>query len=368
MMRQRNILWFVCITAMVILLAWAGPSWAQSPCAGGAYPIGDVDKDCVVRMDDLAKLAEEWLAEVQAPEVSGTAGAPPTADLVFINDGSGPGVIVTADAGTDSYETALWLRNKLASMTGVTLDMHTYYLPYIPTRRIVVGPEAAAYYGVSIDQTYPGVENHIIRRVSRKLILAGNDGGNYRGTWHAVMGWLDMLGYRIYDYEDPDYQITPQLSEVAVGAVDVEDQPVFTSRTMWASCSSGCSRKEYWWDWLGMGGDYLYTSHNEFIPTSECGDHPDYFSWNGSVRSAFVLEGTLNDSSDEDVGYTAEVALPWTDLGWMPLGSANRVGIDQCVNDRDHKEDGYRCSDWADTLKFHVPRDWGEMVFLDASP
>ena len=27
-------------------------------------------------------------------------------------------------------------------------------------------------------------------------------------------------------------------------------------------------------------------------------------SWNSSVRSAFVLEGTLNDSSDEDVGYT----------------------------------------------------------------
>jgi len=91
-------------------------------------------------------------------------------------------------------------------------------------------------------------------------------------------------------------------------------------------------------------------------------------SWNSRVRSAFVLKGTLNDASDEDTGYTAEVALPWSELGWQPGRSGSRIGINLCVNDRDDKKDGYRHGDWAETNKFHVPRYWGEIQFADSAP
>ncbi len=91
-------------------------------------------------------------------------------------------------------------------------------------------------------------------------------------------------------------------------------------------------------------------------------------SWDSDVQSAFVLEGTLNDASDEDVGYTVEVALPWKDLNWSPGEPGSCVGLDLCVNDRDTEEDGYRYSDWANTRKFHVPRDWGEIEFVDTRP
>ena len=83
------------------------------------------------------------------------------------------------------------------------------------------------------------------------------------------------------------------------------------------------------------------------------------FSWNSKVQSAFQRTGTLNDASDEDTGYTAEVALPWSDLNIQGSSIPERIGINFCVNDRDDKKDGYRYSDWAESRVFHVPRNWG---------
>lgn len=34
--------------------------------------------------------------------------------------------------------------------------------------------------------------------------------------------------------------------------------------------------------------------------------------WSSEVRRAVVIHGTLNDSSDKDVGYTIEAAIPWS--------------------------------------------------------
>ena len=82
-------------------------------------------------------------------------------------------------------------------------------------------------------------------------------------------------------------------------------------------------------------------------------------SWNSKVQSAFQRTGTLNDASDEDTGYTAEVALPWSDLNIQGSSIPERIGINFCVNDRDDKKDGYRYSDWAESSVFHVPRNWG---------
>lgn len=89
-------------------------------------------------------------------------------------------------------------------------------------------------------------------------------------------------------------------------------------------------------------------------------------SWDSTIRSAFRLDGTLNDDSDVDTGYTAEVALPWSDLGGSRPRPGARFGITLCVNDRDQEQAGYRYSDWANIPKFHVPRDWGQMELVAA--
>jgi len=90
-------------------------------------------------------------------------------------------------------------------------------------------------------------------------------------------------------------------------------------------------------------------------------------SWHGDVRFAFELDGTLNDDSPDE-GYGAEIALPWTELGWVRGVEGARMGIDLCVNDRDRKEDRYHYSDWAGAPKFHVPCDWGMMELVGETP
>ena len=38
------------------------------------------------------------------------------------------------------------------------------------------------------------------------------------------------------------------------------------------------------------------------------------------LRTAVQVDGTLNDGSDVDVGWTAELAFPWAGMKWMQDG------------------------------------------------
>jgi hypothetical protein len=38
------------------------------------------------------------------------------------------------------------------------------------------------------------------------------------------------------------------------------------------------------------------------------------------LQVATHVDGTLNDSSDVDRGWTAEIALPWSGMGWLADG------------------------------------------------
>lgn len=49
---------------------------------------------------------------------------------------------------------------------------------------------------------------------------------------------------------------------------------------------------------------------------------------------AVSREGTLNDNSDTDSGYTVECAIPWASIGIKPK-AGNQYAMDFCVNDND---------------------------------
>ncbi len=100
------------------------------------------------------------------------------------------------------------------------------------------------------------------------------------------------------------------------------------------------------------------------------------------VRTAVFLEGTLNDPSDIDSGWSVEIAIPWSALkecggtGAVPVdGEQWRVGFSrvewqyttvdgQYVKVPDRREDNWVWSP-QDAIDMHRPERWGVVQFAD---
>ncbi|MCX8010196.1 MAG: hypothetical protein N3A61_03520 [Ignavibacteria bacterium] len=80
--------------------------------------------------------------------------------------------------------------------------------------------------------------------------------------------------------------------------------------------------------------------------------------WNGEAITSVKVNGSVNDTSDIDEGYTVEAAIPWVEINKTPLVGL-KMGIDFCVNDRDDITGKYRYYDWMNLKKFHVPSGFG---------
>ena len=91
--------------------------------------------------------------------------------------------------------------------------------------------------------------------------------------------------------------------------------------------------------------------------------------WNANVRSAVAVYGTLNDSSDEDRGWTVELALPWQDLDVeapTPGETSMRANFFRCDNSEE-----VHFAVWSPTGRgsFHIPSRFGILSFDgDAAP
>jgi hypothetical protein len=81
-------------------------------------------------------------------------------------------------------------------------------------------------------------------------------------------------------------------------------------------------------------------------------------SFKGNAKIAYKLEGTLNDAQ-ADVGYSAVVQLPWTDLALQPANNLS-FGFDPAINDRDASGDATSI-DWAGIDPFSQPALWGSL-------
>jgi Carbohydrate family 9 binding domain-like len=59
-------------------------------------------------------------------------------------------------------------------------------------------------------------------------------------------------------------------------------------------------------------------------------------SWNSMLKSAVKFNSTINDNTDTDSGYTIEIKIPWTALGYAAAPSDDTImGMSFAVNDLD---------------------------------
>ncbi|MEW6600507.1 MAG: DUF4082 domain-containing protein, partial [Nitrospirota bacterium] len=59
-------------------------------------------------------------------------------------------------------------------------------------------------------------------------------------------------------------------------------------------------------------------------------------SWNGSWDSAVTISGTPNNNADADTGYSVEIMVPWTTLGYSAGPAENSMfGLSFLINDKD---------------------------------
>ncbi|HEU4753798.1 MAG TPA: carbohydrate-binding family 9-like protein, partial [Armatimonadota bacterium] len=93
--------------------------------------------------------------------------------------------------------------------------------------------------------------------------------------------------------------------------------------------------------------------------------------WNSEgLRTAVRVSGTLNDRSSPDIGWIAEIALPFADLGLSgppAPGSVWRANFYRI--ERGHETEFTAWSPtYRDPADFHVPSCFGELVFLGEQP
>ncbi len=90
-----------------------------------------------------------------------------------------------------------------------------------------------------------------------------------------------------------------------------------------------------------------------------------YFNpaYNSNVRWATNVEGSLNNSDDEDKYWTVEIAVPWADIGMRAPDSGQTMRANFYRSDNSEQ---IHFSAWSPTYKsyFHIPERFGRLIFV----
>ncbi len=85
-------------------------------------------------------------------------------------------------------------------------------------------------------------------------------------------------------------------------------------------------------------------------------------AWDTEMTTAVVVDGTLNQRVDADVGYAAEMFVPWPEPVTPPhVGTT--WGVNLKINDR--FDETFRALPWYGDEGFNVPANAGVLVFAD---
>ena len=79
-------------------------------------------------------------------------------------------------------------------------------------------------------------------------------------------------------------------------------------------------------------------------------------TWNSLAKFAASYQGTLNDSTDTDTGFSVELAVPWSEIGKTPAPGVT-VGIDFAAGDAEGPEE--HLWDWCGAHPFRQPTVYG---------
>ena len=115
--------------------------------------------------------------------------------------------------------------------------------------------------------------------------------------------------------------------------------------------------------------------------TYNAGGKPDN-SWDiPGLKTAVAIQGTLNQSTDKDRGWTVEIAIPWTayasrlpvtrpQIGSQWRANFSRVewpkgvSIDTPAAPHEHKENNWVWTPQG-AVNMHIPEKWGYLNFRD---
>ncbi len=86
-------------------------------------------------------------------------------------------------------------------------------------------------------------------------------------------------------------------------------------------------------------------------------------SWNGTWESAVLINGTINDSLESDSGYTVEVKIPWSEIGYSSAPDEDiivRMGF--LINDKNTSSMNYAMWTSDGGSSFANPANWQEVI------
>jgi hypothetical protein len=173
----------------------------------------------------------------------------------------------------------------------------------------------------------------------------------------ARMCWDNECLYIAYECADTDIW----------GTMTKRDDPVFQEEVVEAFIDPDCDLR-YYYEFNVSPRNVIFDA---FISNPD-GMNPDdktQFGWNcDGVRSAVVVDGTLDDRTDTDRGWTCELAIPFAGLERKTPKPGERWRANLYRIDLTPKPAEFQA--WSPTLctppRFHVPSRFGTIFFSAA--
>lgn len=187
-----------------------------------------------------------------------------------------------------------------------------------------------------------------------KLVLATTGEPVARMTT-VRMCWDDRNLYIGFECEDADIW----------GTVLNRDDPVFMEEVVEVFLAPGCDLAHYY----EVNVSPRNTVFDAFIVNPDGwnpGEGTD-FGWNcEGIRTAVLVDGTLDDRTDIDRGWSVEIAIPFSGLGRPTPRPGERWRINLFRIDLSPEPAEFQA--WSPTLvvpeRFHVSRRFGTLFFV----
>ena len=204
-----------------------------------------------------------------------TASVARNSEFVLAEEGKPHAVIVVADeANQNTLDAATALQKVVSQMTGGQLPVRKAGEFHGEAAPVFVGiSPLARKAGVEVAQDREGEDRYVIRVNSKRMVLAGNDAGQYRGSTYAVYDLLQRLGCGWFG-PDPVYHVIPHHPTLSVEPFRCDERPAFRHREIWMVKDR--MLRDAW----RLGGYRLRHGHalDRWVPPKLYAEkHPEYF-------------------------------------------------------------------------------------------
>jgi alkaline phosphatase len=234
----------------------------------------------------------------------------------------------TGYTGTWSFTTTAFMEpdtNIEAPTEGETLSGTTYSISVTATE----GTDPLQKVEVSTDG---GATWNDAGGTANSITLSPSSGGN-TATVKAL--WDDEALYLAYEVTDTQLNASVTARD---GSVWGEDGVEWAIDTLTDDGGSGDPNAPYM-----LPDDYhgiINILNTQYDSQGTVSGSPSS-AWDGSWQSAVQFNGTINDNGDTDAGYTVEVKIPWTEIGYSgPPAGGTIVRMGFLLNDKDDASRG----------------------------